>query len=264
MRVVNRAKDYILEGDVFQVVPSLRFEMSAAGVDPFAVYRALRRINPSPYMYYFSLDGLKIAGASPEVLVRVEDAVMQVRPIAGTRRRGRDGAHDLAMEHELMNDPKERAEHVMLVDLGRNDVGRVCEAGSVKVEDLGVVERYSHVMHLVSHVTGKLRSDQNVFDAIRAAFPAGTLSGAPKIRALEIIDEVEPVDRGVYGGAVGYIGYSGNADFAIAIRTAVFADGKALVQAGAGIVHHSQPELEYNECCHKAGAVLAAIEESKA
>lgn len=261
--VVKKAQRYILEGDIFQVVPSLRFEVDAANVDPFTVYRHLRRINPSPYMYYFNLEGLSIAGASPEVLVRVEDGIMQVRPIAGTRMRGSDEAHDKALEAELMQDPKEAAEHVMLVDLGRNDVGRVCEPGSVKVDDFSVVERYSHVMHLVSHVRGRLAADKNVFDALRAAFPAGTLSGAPKIRAMEIIDELEPVARGVYGGAIGYMGYSGNADFAIAIRTAVFTGQKILVQAGAGIVHASVPELEYEECCHKAGAVLKAIDESR-
>lgn len=259
---VNKAKDYILEGDIFQVVPSIRFEFDAKDKNPFSTYRWLRRINPSPYMYYFNLENLQIAGASPEVLVRVEDGKMHVRPIAGTRKRGRDEAHDKELENDLIADPKEQSEHLMLVDLGRNDVGRVCVAGSVKVDSFAKVERYSHVMHLVSHVSGKLQKDKSVFDALRAAFPAGTLSGAPKIRAMEIIEELEPVARGIYGGAIGYIGYSGNADFAIAIRTAVFSGDRGFVQAGAGIVYHSQPELEFNECNHKAGAVLAALRES--
>ena len=257
--VVKRAKEYIAAGDIIQVVPSQRFSRPVS-VDSFDVYRALRVVNPSPYMYYLKCGGFEIVGASPEMMVRVEDGIVQTVPIAGTRPRGKTTVEDQALEEELLNDPKERAEHVMLVDLGRNDLGRVCEYHTVKVTDLMIIERFSHVMHIVSHVVGKLRENLSAFDVIRACLPAGTLSGAPKIRAMEIIDELETSRRGTYGGAVGYFSFSGSADTAITIRTAVVKDGTAYVQAGGGVVADSDPENEYFETVSKAWALLTAIE----
>jgi anthranilate synthase component 1 len=256
---VRRGKDYIFAGDIFQVVLSQRFERPYGG-DPFDVYRALRAINPSPYMFYLKFDDVILAGSSPEVLVTVHDGRVQVRPIAGTRRRGATPEEDAALAAELLADPKERAEHIMLVDLGRNDCGRVAELGSVRVDDLMSVERYSHVMHIVSNVTGRLAAGRDGFDAIRAALPAGTLSGAPKIRAMEIIDELETLRRGPYGGAAGYIGFGGAVDACITIRTVVMKGGRAYVQAGAGIVADSDPESEYQETVNKAKGMFAAIE----
>lgn len=260
--LVRRAKDSICAGDVFQVVLSQRFDSDAGDLDPLDVYRMLRVTNPAPYMYLLELPSATLAGASPEVLVRVdaEDRQVTVRPLAGTRRRGHDHAEDLALERELLADPKERAEHLMLIDLGRNDVGRIAAPGSVHVEESFKVERYSRVMHIVSEVSGTLAADRSVVDALRSTFPAGTLSGAPKVRALEIIDELEPAARGWYGGAVGYFGFDGGADFAICIRSVVFVDGQVRVQAGAGIVYDSDPEAEDDECARKAAAVLRALE----
>lgn len=260
---VSQAKDYIYAGDVIQVVLSLRLAKPTSA-SPFAIYRALRSLNPSPYMYYLHLGDFHIIGASPELLVRVEDGMVSNHPIAGTRPRGKSAAQDSALEEELRNDEKERAEHIMLVDLGRNDIGRVSEPGTVKVTQLMDVERYSHVMHLVSHVQGKLRAGLSHFDALRAGFPAGTVSGAPKIRAMEIIAELEPDKRGPYAGAVGYFDFSGNLDTAIAIRTIVITNGIAYIQAGAGIVADSIPEREYQECLSKAQALLTAIEQTEA
>lgn len=254
---VRKAREYIIDGDIMQVVLSQRSSVPFSD-PPLDLYRALRTLNPSPYMYYLNLGDFHVAGSSPEILARLEGGEITVRPIAGTRRRGRDAAEDLAMEQELRNDPKELAEHLMLIDLGRNDTGRVSETGSVKLTDTMVIERYSHVMHIVSNVTGKLRADLGPVDVLRATFPAGTLSGAPKIRALEIIDELEPVKRSVYGGAVGYIDWSGNMDTAIAIRTGVIKDGVLYMQAGAGIVYDSVPELEWKETLNKSRAVFRA------
>lgn len=256
--VVKRAKEYVAAGDIIQVVPSQRFSCPVS-VDSFEVYRALRVINPSPYMYYLKLDGFDIVGASPEMMVRVEDGIVQTVPIAGTRPRGTTTEEDQELEQMLLADPKERAEHVMLVDLGRNDLGRVCEYHTVEVTDLMIVERFSHVMHIVSHVTGRLREDLTAFDVLRACLPAGTLSGAPKIRAMEIIDELEPTRRATYGGTVGYFSFSGSADTAITIRTAVIKDNTAYVQAGGGVVADSVPETEYYETLSKARAMLSAI-----
>lgn len=261
-RIVERCKEYVYAGDVIQTVPSQRFSRSTSA-HPLEIYRALRVINPSPYMYYLDLDDFHIVGSSPEELVRVQDGMVSTRPIAGTMPRGRTEAEDAEIERRLLADEKERAEHVMLVDLGRNDIGRVCEPGTVEVEDFMVVERFSHVMHLVSHVVGKLRGDMTAYDAMRACFPAGTLSGAPKIRAMEIIAEMEPHGRGPYGGAVGYFDLDGNMDTAITIRTMVVKDGAAHVQAGGGIVFDSVPETEYAETVHKASAVLRAIEQAE-
>ncbi len=257
--VVRRAKEYIAAGDIIQVVTSQRFSRPVS-VDSFDIYRALRVVNPSPYMYYLKFDSFEIVGASPEMMVRVEDGFVQTVPIAGTRPRGKTTEEDIELEQELLADPKERAEHVMLVDLGRNDLGRVCEYHTVEVTDLMIVEKFSHVMHIVSHVIGKLRDNLSAFDVIRACLPAGTLSGAPKIRAMEIIDELEPTRRGPYGGAVGYFSFSGSADTAITIRTAVIKDGVAYVQAGGGVVADSVPENEYYETVSKAWAMLTAIE----
>ena len=257
--VVRRAKEYIAAGDIIQVVPSQRFSR-AVSVDSFDVYRALRVVNPSPYMFYLKCNSFDIVGASPEMMVRVEDGLVQTRPIAGTLPRGKTDAEDREFEQKLLADPKERAEHVMLVDLGRNDLGRVSEYHTVEVTDLMIVERFSHVMHIVSHVIGRLRDNLSAFDVIRACLPAGTLSGAPKIRAMEIIDELEPTRRGPYGGAVGYFSFSGSADTAITIRTAVIKDGVAYVQAGGGVVADSVPESEYYETMNKARALLSAIE----
>ncbi|HEV7129933.1 MAG TPA: chorismate-binding protein [Ktedonobacterales bacterium] len=259
---VERAREYIRAGDCFQIVPSRRVArpMTAA---PFEVYRALRSINPSPYMFYLSLGDFAVAGASPELLVRVEAGEVAIHPIAGTRRRGVDAAEDAALEAELRADAKEQAEHVMLVDLGRNDVGRVSEPGSVRVTQLLDVERYSHVMHLVSHVTGRLRADLTPFDALRAGFPAGTVSGAPKIRAMQVIAELEGERRGVYAGAVGYFGFDGNLDTCIALRTLVLKDGMAYAQAGGGIVYDSDPVREFAETQSKLRAGLRALEEAE-
>ncbi len=259
MKTVEKIKQYIFAGDVFQCVLSLRLELEP-GVAPFDIYRALRRVNPSPYMYFLRMGGMTVLGSSPEMLVRVTGQRLEYRPIAGTRRRGPDEAADLRLEEELRNDEKERAEHVMLVDLGRNDVGRVSEFGTVKVRDLMFVERYSHVMHLVSAIEGTLRRDLSPVDALAACFPAGTLTGAPKVRAMEIIEEVEPVRRGTYGGSVLYADFAGNLDSCIAIRTMLMKGKKAWVQAGAGIVADSVPESEYQECLNKAQALVRAIE----
>ncbi|MBA3061154.1 MAG: anthranilate synthase component I [Nitrospirae bacterium] len=256
---VLKSKEYIAAGDIFQVVLSQRFERKS-DVDPFDVYRALRVINPSPYMYYIDTGDTEIVGSSPEILVRVEDKKIVLRPIAGTRKRGDTEAEDKALEEELKKDPKEMAEHIMLVDLGRNDVGRVAEKGSVDVTELMAVERYSHVMHMVSNVEGNLVSGLDAFDVLRACFPAGTVTGAPKVRAMEIIDELEPIKRGPYAGAVGYFSYSGNMDTCITIRTLIIKDGKVYVQAGAGIVADSVPEREYTETVNKAMGMMKAVE----
>ncbi|HET8551215.1 MAG TPA: anthranilate synthase component I [Gammaproteobacteria bacterium] len=256
---VERAREYILAGDVMQVVLSQRMSAPFAG-EPLNVYRALRSLNPSPYLYFMDFGDFQVAGSSPEVLVRVEDGEVTVRPIAGTRRRGASAAEDAALAEELLADPKERAEHLMLIDLGRNDVGRISATGSVRVTEQMVIERYSHVMHIVSNVAGRLRDGLSAIDALRACFPAGTLSGAAKVRAMEIIDELEPVRREVYSGAVGYLGWSGNMDTAIAIRTAVIRDGRLYVQVGAGIVHDSVPAKEWEETMNKGRAVFRAVE----
>ena len=260
--MVEKSREYIIAGDIIQTVVSQRMSRPTSA-HPFQIYRSLRAINPSPYMFYLDLDGFQIVGASPELLVQVVDGKVAVHPIAGTRRRGRDEAEDLALEEELRNDEKERAEHIMLLDLGRNDVGRVSKPGTVEVTQTLDIERYSHVIHLVSHVTGQLQDGYSNYDALRACFPAGTVSGAPKIRAMEIIAELEPDRRGVYAGAVGYFDLSGNMDTAIAIRTLVVKDGVAHVQAGGGIVYDSTPEFEYMETLHKAGAILTAIDEAE-
>ena len=254
---VDKIKDYIMAGDAMQVVPSQRLS-APFPAPPIGLYRALRRLNPSPYMYYLNLADFHIVGSSPEVLARLEDGQVTVRPIAGTRRRGRTDEEDLAMEREMLNDPKEIAEHLMLIDLGRNDVGRISRTGSVEVTEKMVVERYSHVMHITSNVVGEVTDNRGPIEVLKATLPAGTLSGAPKIRAMEIIDELEPVKRGIYGGAVGYIGWNGNMDTAIAIRTAVIKDGMLHVQAGAGVVADSIPELEWKETMNKARAVMRA------
>lgn len=255
---VVKCRDYIHAGDCTQIVPSQRFAVPLK-TDGFQVYRALRHISPAPYNFYLSFPEVQLIGASPEILVTEVDGVVRTRPLAGTRRRGTTAEEDLALEAELLADPKERAEHIMLVDLGRNDLGRISEYGSVKVNDLMVVERYSHVMHIASDVTGKLRADKTQFDVLRAAFPAGTLSGSPKVRAMQIIDEVEPTRRGPYGGAIGYFSFSGNLDNCIALRTIVVKDNMAYVQAGAGVVADSVPTTEYEETVNKAKAALRAI-----
>lgn len=258
-QAVERIKQYIAAGDAMQVVPSQR--MSAPyQASPLDLYRALRCTNPSPYMFFLDLANFHVVGSSPEILVRLDEGELTVRPLAGTRRRGATEAEDKALEAELLADPKEIAEHLMLIDLARNDVGRVSEIGSVRVTDQMAIERYSHVMHIVSNVTGRLKPGLTPIDALRATFPAGTLSGAPKIRAMEIIDEVEPVKRGVYGGAVGYLSYSGNMDLAIAIRTAVIKDRTLHVQAGAGVVADSVPALEWQETLSKGRALFRAME----
>ncbi|MHA7816769.1 MAG: anthranilate synthase component I [Pseudohaliea sp.] len=254
---VERVREYVLAGDVMQVVPARRISVPFAA-PPLNLYRALRNLNPSPYLYFLDLEDFQIVGSSPEILARLEDGMVTVRPIAGTRHRGRDDAEDAALAEELLADPKEIAEHLMLIDLGRNDVGRIAETGSVQLTDRMVIERYSHVMHIVSNVTGRLAGPRSAVDVLRATLPAGTLSGAPKIRAMEIIDELEPVKRGVYGGAVGYLSWGGDMDTAIAIRTAVVKDGELHVQAGAGIVADSVPSLEWQETVNKARAVLRA------
>ena len=261
--IVSQAKKYIYAGDIIQAVLSQRLARPTYA-SPFAIYRALRSVNPSPYMYYLHLGDFYIVGASPELLVRVEDGIVSNHPIAGTRPRGRDITEDLALEEELKSDEKERAEHIMLVDLGRNDIGRISEPGTVEVTQLMDIERYSHVMHLVSHVQGKLRAGLSQFDALRSCFPAGTVSGAPKIRAMEIIAELEREKRGPYAGAVGYFDFSGNLDTAITIRTLIIKNNIAYIQAGAGIVADSIPEREYQESLAKAQALLSAIDQAEA
>jgi anthranilate synthase component 1 len=262
--MVRDAKEHILAGDIFQVVLSQRFSRETS-VEPFNVYRAVRRLNPSPYMFFFDFglvddEPLFIVGSSPEMFVRLEGGTASLRPIAGTRPRGADAAADAALAEELLADPKERAEHVMLVDLGRNDLGRVCEYGTVRVSDFFTIEKYSHVMHIVSHVEGKLRPELTAFDLVRASFPAGTVSGAPKVRALEIISELEPDARGAYAGMVGYFGFDGNMDTCLAIRTMVGRGNTFSVQAGAGIVADSNPSTEFQETVNKASAMLKAID----
>ena len=261
--IVSKAREYIYAGDTIQTVLSQRLARRTTA-NPFVIYRALRSINPSPYMYYLHLGDFYIAGASPELLVRVEDGIVSTHPIAGTRRRGKDAVEDMALEEELRRDEKECAEHIMLVDLGRNDIGRISEPGTVEVTQLMDVERYSHVMHLVSHVQGKLRAGLSQFDALRSCFPAGTVSGAPKIRAMEIIAELEREKRGPYAGAVGYFDFSGNLDTAITIRTIIIKNNIAYIQAGAGIVADSVPECEYQESLNKAQALLSAIDQAEA
>ena len=255
---VARVKEYVLDGDVMQVVPSQRMAVPFTR-GPIALYRALRNLNPSPYMYFLDLGDFQIVGSSPEILVRAEQGQITVRPIAGTRRRGKTEEEDLALAKDLLADPKEIAEHLMLIDLGRNDVGRIANPGTVQLTENMVIERYSHVMHIVSNVTGKAREGLSAIDALRATLPAGTLSGAPKVRAMEIIDELEPVKRGVYGGAVGYLSWAGDMDTAIAIRTAVVKDGQVVIQAGAGVVADSVPSLEWEETLNKARAILRAV-----
>ena len=261
MRSVERVKEYIRAGDAFQVVLSLRLELELPSqLAPFAIYRALRRVNPSPYMYYLRMSGVEVLGSSPEMLVKVHGREVEYRPIAGTRARGGDVAADLALEEQLLADEKERAEHVMLVDLGRNDLGRVSEYGSVEVARFMFIERYSHVMHLVSSLRSRLRVELSAMDALRACFPAGTLSGAPKVRAMQIIEELEPVRRGIYGGAVLYSDFAGSLDSCIAIRTMVVRGREAYIQAGAGIVADSDAASEFQECMNKAAALLRAVE----
>ena len=258
---VEKCKDYITAGDIFQVVLSQRLSVPFQA-RPVDVYRALRALNPSPYMYFLDVGDMQVVGSSPEILVRLQDGVVTVRPLAGTRPRGNTPEQDAALEAELLADPKERAEHLMLIDLGRNDVGRVSEPGTVAVGEQFVIERYSHVMHIVSEVTGTLREGLSYADVLRATFPAGTVSGAPKIRALEVIRELEPIKRNVYAGSIGYIGWHGDADTAIAIRTAVIQDGKLHVQAGAGIVHDSDPATEWEETMNKGRALFRAVAEA--
>jgi len=262
--IVRRAKEYIAAGDIFQVVLSQRLSRRT-DAHPFAIYRALRMLNPSPYMFYFDFGvrDFQVIGASPEMHVRLEDGVASVRPIAGTRRRGQTEAEDRELADELLADPKERAEHVMLVDLGRNDLGRVCEYGTVNVRDLMVVERYSHVMHIVSHIQGRLRGGKDAYDLLRATFPAGTVSGAPKIRAMEIVEALEGQRRGLYAGAIGYVSYDGSMDTCIAIRTMLVAGDQVHIQAGAGIVADSDPAGEYEECLNKARALAEAVDQAE-
>jgi len=263
-KAVLKAKEFISAGDIFQVVPSQRFELRTQA-DPFDIYRSLRVVNPSPYMFYLQAQGCILVGSSPEILCHVENGIVTNRPLAGTRRRGKDPAEDKALEEELLADPKERAEHIMLVDLGRNDVGRVAEPGSIKLPDLMVVERYSHVMHISSTVTGKLRADQTCWDALQMALPVGTVSGAPKVRAMQIIDDLEPTRRGPYAGAVGYTDFSGNMDMCIALRTMVIRQGDDAnqwivhIQAGGGIVADSEPDAEHQETVNKAAALAKAV-----
>jgi anthranilate synthase component 1 len=256
---VDKIKEYVLSGDAMQVVVSQRLSMPFS-TEPVNLYRALRSLNPSPYMYFVDLGDHQIVGSSPEILARLEDNEVTVRPIAGTRRRGLNAAEDAALEADLLADPKEIAEHLMLIDLGRNDVGRVAQVGSVELTEKMLVERYSHVMHITSNVTGQLREGLSAMNVLRAALPAGTLSGAPKIRAMEIINELESEKRGIYGGAVGYLAWNGNMDTAIVIRTAIIKDGKVYVQAGAGVVADSQPELEWKETMNKARALFRAVD----
>ncbi len=256
---VEQVKRYIINGDIFQAVISQRGERKIEG-DPFDIYRMLRVVNPSPYMYFLNMEDLKIIGSSPELLVRVENKIVETRPIAGTRRRGKSPEEDAKLEQELLNDEKEKAEHLMLVDLGRNDIGKISYFGTVKVDQFMIVERYSHVMHIVSNISGRLRDDVSPIEALYACFPAGTVTGAPKIRAMEIIAELEPTRRGIYGGAIGYIDFSGNIDSCIAIRTIVMKGNRAFFQAGAGIVYDSIPEREYQETLDKLAATFKAVE----
>ena len=259
--MVEKAREYIAAGDIFQVVLSQRFSLPFE-LPPFALYRALRRTNPSPFMYFLDFDGFAIVGSSPEILVRLRDGTVTVRPIAGTRRRGANRTEDAALARELLDDPKERAEHLMLLDLGRNDVGRVAKIGSVRVTEQMVIEHYSHVMHIVSNVQGEIDDCYGAMDALCGAFPAGTVSGAPKVRAMEIIDELEPEKRGVYAGAIGYFSANGSMDTCIALRTAIVKDGTMYVQAGSGIVADSDPGAEYEESRNKANALIRAAEEA--
>ena len=261
LAMVRKAKEYIFAGDIFQVVPSQRFQRPFP-LAPFSLYRALRRLNPSPFLYFLNFPAFSVVGSSPEILVRLRDGVVTIRPIAGTRPRGRTVSEDRRLSDELMGDPKERAEHLMLLDLGRNDVGRVVETGTVKVTDQFFIERYSHVMHLVSNVEGRIRPELDAVDALIAGFPAGTLSGAPKIRAMEIIDELEKEKRGIYAGAVGYFAANGSMDTCIVLRTAIVKDGIMYVQAGGGVVADSDPEAEFQETVNKAKALMAAAEEA--
>jgi anthranilate synthase component 1 len=258
-QVVRHCQEYIRAGDIFQVVPSQRFRVETRA-QPFDIYRVLRVVNPSPFLFYLPYGEFCLIGSSPEILVRVESGVVTIRPLAGTRRRGRDDAEDRALADELLADPKERAEHIMLVDLGRNDVGRVADFSTVQLSDVMKVERYSHVMHITSNVTGRLTAGKTAFDALRAGLPAGTVSGAPKVRAMEIIDEVEPQKRGPYAGAVGYIDFTGNMDTCIALRTVVLQRNSAYVQAGGGVVFDSVPSAEFEETVNKAKGMLKAIE----
>ncbi|MEO8539592.1 MAG: anthranilate synthase component I [bacterium] len=260
--MVERIREYVIAGDVIQTVPSQRIARRTA-VHPFNIYRQLRTVNPSPYMFYLDMDGFQIVGASPELLVRVEDGLVVTHPIAGTRRRGATAQEDEALAVELLGDEKERAEHIMLVDLGRNDVGRVAKPGSVHVDKYMEIEKYSHVMHIVSHVSGQLAADKTPFDAFRAVFPAGTVTGAPKVRAMEIIAELEPSKRGIYAGAVGYASFAGSLDTCIAIRTMLVKDGVAYIQAGGGIVYDSLPDAEYVETVNKMGALMRAIDQAE-
>ncbi len=262
-QAVEKAREYIVDGDVMQVVLSQRMSIPFKA-PPLNLYRSLRHLNPSPYMYYMNVGDHHVVGSSPEILVRLEDDEVTVRPIAGTRPRGKDEADDIRLEKELLADPKELAEHLMLIDLGRNDAGRVSEIGSVELTDKMIVERYSHVMHIVSNVTGKLKDKLSAMDVLRATFPAGTVSGAPKIRAMEIIDELEPVKRGIYSGAVGYLSWNGNMDTAIAIRTAVIKEQTLSIQAGAGIVYDSVPQSEWDETMNKGRAVFRAVQMAEA
>jgi anthranilate synthase component 1 len=261
-QMVERAKEYIAAGDIFQVVLSQRFTVDT-GLDPFSVYRVLRTLNPSPYMYYLQYQDETLVGTSPEILVRVEDSKVAIRPIAGTRKRGATPQEDAELARELLADEKERAEHTMLLDLGRNDVGRVSRYGTVKVEEQMVIEHYSHVMHMVSHVSGQLHEDLDPFDAVLSAFPAGTVSGAPKLRAMEIIAELEPDARHTYAGSIGYLSFTGNMDTCITIRTILFKDNQAHIQAGGGIVADSIPEMEYQESVNKASAMFRALEKAE-
>jgi len=262
LKAVEKVKEYIVDGDIFQCVLSQRFSTPLAA-DPLDIYRALRVINPSPYMFFLKLGEATLVGSSPEILVRVEGENVNVKPIAGTRKRGQDASEDLGLEKDLLADPKELSEHIMLVDLGRNDIGRVARAGTVEVDELMTVERYSHVMHIVSNVRGLMKKGMGSFDALRACFPAGTLTGAPKVRAMEIIEELEPCKREVYGGCVGYFDFSGNMDMCIAIRTLVIKDSVVHMQAGAGIVADSVPEKEFEETENKARGMLKAVEMAK-
>lgn len=259
--MVETARDYIRAGDIFQVVPSQRWTHDFP-LPPFSLYRALRRTNPSPYMFYFNFGGFQVTGASPEILVKVQDGEVTIRPIAGTRPRGETPEADRAFEADLLADPKERAEHLMLLDLGRNDVGRVAEIGSVKPTEQFIIERYSHVMHIVSNVTGRLREEEDALSALLAGLPAGTVSGAPKVRAMEIIDELEKEKRGVYGGGVGYFSANGDMDICIALRTAVTKDDKLYIQAGGGVVYDSDPDAEFEETVNKSKALRRAAEDA--
>jgi anthranilate synthase component 1 len=260
-RMVERGREYIHAGDVFQVVLSQRFEVPFT-LPPFALYRSLRRLNPSPFLFFLDFGGFSIVGSSPEILVRLRDDTVTIRPIAGTRRRGKNAAEDKALAEDLLSDPKELAEHLMLLDLGRNDVGRVSKIGTVKVAEKFVIEYYSHVMHIASHVDGEISPEYDALKALAAGFPAGTVSGAPKVRAMEIIDELEPERRGIYSGCIGYFGAGGDMDTCITLRTAIVKDGKMYIQAGGGIVADSDPEMECQECENKARAMIRAAEEA--